>query len=370
MLNIYTIEQQEQWNAIVRSFHKYDVYWLNGYVKAFQLHGDGEPILFHYENDFMQGMQVVMKRDIAKDPRFADKLPANKWFDFATPYGYGGWLLEAKAPKNTDNIDASNLFDAYEGWCSTHNVVSEFVRFHPVLKNHTDIKNMYATTSLGNVIVMDISSEERIWANLTCKNRCAIRKAIKSGIEIYHGQYPKIYEEFRTIYNATMDKDNADDYYYFGAGFYKSILMDLLQNAQVFYAVLNGKIIAASIILAANGHLTYHLSGSLKEYQTLAPTNLLLYRAALWGSENGCKTFLLGGGVGAAEDSLYKFKKSFYRGEAYKFDIGKKIFLHNKYTELCTLRNISAEAAPHSGFFPKYRQYTVKTNCHAKEGRI
>lgn len=356
MLNIYTIAQREQWNTVVRSFHSYDVYWLNGYVKAFQLHGDGEPILFHYENDLMQGMQVVMKRDIAKDPRFADKLSVNEWFDFATPYGYGGWLLEAKAPKSTDSIDASNLFDAYESWCSTHNVISEFVRFHPVLKNHTNIRNTYTTTTLGNVVVMDISSEEHIWANLTCKNRCAIRKAIKSGIEIYHGQYPEIYEEFRTIYNATMDKDNADNYYYFETGFYKSILMDLLQNAQVFYAVLNGKIIAASIILAANGHLTYHLSGSLKEYQTLAPTNLLLYRAALWGSENGCKTFLLGGGVGAAEDSLYKFKRSFVRGEPCIYYVGKKIFMKMKYKELCELRNVECDLTHNTKhFFPEYR---------------
>lgn len=37
--------------------------WLSGYVKAFQIHGDGEPLLFHYEDERTRGMNVVMKRD-------------------------------------------------------------------------------------------------------------------------------------------------------------------------------------------------------------------------------------------------------------------------------------------------------------------
>lgn len=45
----------------------------------------------------MRGINVVMKRDIAADPHFAGSLPADTYFDFATPYGYGGWLLEGRA---------------------------------------------------------------------------------------------------------------------------------------------------------------------------------------------------------------------------------------------------------------------------------
>lgn len=46
MLTVYTIEQAEAWDDLVRTFSNYDVYYLSGYVKAFQLHGDGEPLLF------------------------------------------------------------------------------------------------------------------------------------------------------------------------------------------------------------------------------------------------------------------------------------------------------------------------------------
>ena len=42
-LSVYTLGQGEEWDAIVRTFKDYDVYWLSGYVKAFWLYGDGEP---------------------------------------------------------------------------------------------------------------------------------------------------------------------------------------------------------------------------------------------------------------------------------------------------------------------------------------
>ena len=105
-------------------------------------------------------------------------------------------------------------------------------------------------------------------------------------------------------------------------------------------------------MLVANGRMNYHLSGSLREFANLAPSNLLLYQAAMWGNLQGCKTLYLGGGVGSGEDSLFKFKKAFYRGEDLpRFHIGKKIFDREKYDELVSLRN----DIPESGFFPKYR---------------
>jgi len=344
MLNVYTLGKSEQWDAVVRTFKDYDVYWLSGYVKAFKIHGDGEPLLFVYEGENTRGINVVMKRDVARDIHFNKKIDTGRYFDFATPYGYGGWIIEGE---NTDE-----LYRMYEEWCVRNDVISEFVRFHPMLKNHEQVLSNYDVIPLGYTVALDLTSPEIIWANITSKNRNVIRKAQKNGIKIYNGRYPEIYEKFRAIYNKTMDKDNALDYYYFSNEFYQSVCEDLPQNAQVFYAELNGSVIAASIMLATNGYMNYHLSGSVKEYANLAPTNLLLYEASLWGYANGCKTLYLGGGLGSGEDSLFKFKKSFYRlDDLPQFHIGKKIFNQEKYQELVELRN----DLPDNTFFPKYR---------------
>lgn len=342
MLTVYTLEQAEEWDKVVHTFKDYDVYWLSGYVKAFQIHGDGEPLLFYYDDSTTRGINVVMKRDIAKDEKFVGKIPENTYFDFSTPYGYGGWLIEG------ESLDA--LLASYDSWLKANGIVSEFVRFHPMLKNHETCTSYYNVVQLGEVVHMELSSPETIWSNITSKNRNMIRKAIKNDIKIYQGRFPEIYNKFQEIYNGTMDKDNADAYYYFGDEFYESVLNDLSQNAQVFYAVKDDEIIAASIILAANGRLNYHLSGSLRDFSSLAPTNLLLYQVALWGSENGFDTLYLGGGVGSGEDGLLKFKKSFYRGDLNYYHIGKKIIDIESYNYLITISGISD-----SNFFPKYR---------------
>lgn len=343
MLSVFTLEQPEQWDSIVRSFEEYDVYWLSGYVKAFQIHGDGDPLLFFYEQGGTRGINVVMKRDVAKDAHFRGMIPEGRYYDFATPYGYGGWIIEGD--------DTERLFSAYREWLVKNEIISEFVRFHPMLNNHEDCSGFYEVIQLGEVVHMDLSSRQEIWDNITSKNRNVIRKAVKNGVKIFNGRFPEIYRQFREIYNKTMDKDHAEEYYFFGEAFYESVLEDLPQNAQVFFAEKDNTIIAASIILSANGRMNYHLSGSLREYSSLAPTNLLLYKAALWGCENGCRTLYLGGGVGSGEDSLFKFKRAFYRGELRHFYIGKKIYDQDKYNTLVGLR----EKIENPGFFPKYR---------------
>ena len=78
---------------------------------------------------------------------------------------------------------------------------------------------------------------------------------------------------------------------------------------------------------------------------------MLLYKAALWGSANGCRTMHLGGGVGSQEDSLFKFKKSFYRGDEHtRFAIGKKVFMQEEYDRLVAMREEVS-----GNFFPQYR---------------
>ena len=342
MITVYTLEESEQWDAIVRSFYQYDVYWLSGYVKAFKLHGDGEPIIICYEGESVRGINVVMRRDIATDAKFTGKIPKGRFFDFSTPYGYGGWIIEGENTKE--------LFSAYEKWLDDNGIVSEFVRFHPMLKNHEKCNGFYEVIRLGEVVHMDLASPEVIWDNIISKNRNVIRKAVKNGVSIYNGRFPEIFKAFKEIYDGTMDRDDAEEYYYFKEDFYKSVLEDLPQNAQVFYAKKGGRIIAAAIMIGANGRLNYHLSGSLREFSSLAPTNLLLYNAALWGCANGYKTLYLGGGVGSGEDSLFKFKRAFYRGDLNRFHIGKRICNRENYLYLL---QISGDC--NSDFFPQYR---------------
>lgn len=348
MITVYTLEQSEEWDQIVRSFNRYDVYYLSGYVKAFQLNGDGEPILIYYKNANTRAINVVIRRDLAEYKFFYGKLEKGVLYDITTPYGYGGFLVEG--------IDYESLQIEYEEFCKNEHIICEFVRFHPLLENWKGLENLYTEIHLGETVYMDTSSEEIVWQNIISKNRNMIRKAQKNGLKVYWGRDPKIIDSFIEIYNKTMDKDKADEYYYFDRMFYESILEDLKQNAMWFYAKKDDEITAIAIFMFCNGNMHYHLSASRIEYQKMAPTNLILYEAARWASAQGYKKLHMGGGVGSEHDSLYKFKKAFNRGEDLEFYIGKRIFDEEKYNELVQFRiDTDLKYNRENGYFPSYR---------------
>ena len=99
-----------------------------------------------------------MKRDIADCPYFKGKIEKDKYYDFATPYGYGGWIIEGKKTEK--------LFRSYESWIKKSGIISEFIRFHPMVKNHSVSQSFYEVIQLGEVVHMNLSSPEDIWNNI------------------------------------------------------------------------------------------------------------------------------------------------------------------------------------------------------------
>lgn len=71
---VYSIDENEKWDSLVKSFKEYDVYYLSGYVKAFKINGDREPQLYYFENATTRAINVVMKRDLFKETYFHNKV--------------------------------------------------------------------------------------------------------------------------------------------------------------------------------------------------------------------------------------------------------------------------------------------------------
>lgn len=357
LFSVYTLDEEKEWKSKVESFEKYDIYYSPNYVKAFQLHGDGEPLLIYYENkkDDFKAMNVVMKRDISEDENLKDKVDNNTYFDLSTPYGYGGLLIEGN--KNIDK-NIFNFKEQYINYCINNNIVSEFVRFHPLNKNNESAESIYNVVDLSKTVSIDLTTPDEIWDNLVGKNRNVIRKAVKSDVKVYWGRDLRLLDDFISLYNETMDRDKADEYYYFGEEYYKSVLEDLKYDMLFFYAVVDNEIASIAMILLGEDYMHYHLSASNKNYYKIAANNYLLYEAAAWGAENGFKKFHLGGGVGSSKDSLFKFKKSFSKKDTETtFFIGKRVFIKELYEEFVNLSRTSLNhPEDNNDFFPLYRQ--------------
>lgn len=352
MIYIINTTDEITWDDAVKKIPMADVYYMHEYMEAFRLHGDGESVLIEYVGDSCRGICAMMKRDVADDANFKNLIPSGKYFDIITPYGYGGFVFDRRPSAEDSERLRSELWEVL----ANEGAVAAFFRFHPVLANASCSRNILDVTDLGHTIALDLTSPEIIWENITSKNRNMIRKAEKSGIKIKHGKGMALLDVFIDIYNETMRHDKADEYYFFKREFYESIDRDLHENYEIFYAEYEDEIVAMSIILFSRTQMHYHLSGSRYEYRRFAPSNLLLYKAALWGCEQGFKTFHLGGGIGSVEDNLYKFKAAFNRNSDYQFSIGRKVIDNEKYQFLTNIReNNDSEFNKESSFFPVYR---------------
>lgn len=323
----FTTNDSGTWDNIVRSFKTHDIYYLSGYIKALEINGDGHGVLIYYNDGKTKAINVVMKRKI-------DDI----YSDFITPYGYGGFLIEG---------DSDIVLSQYRDFCLQNNIVSEFVRFHPILKNQDKDSILW-----GNTISLDTTSRELVLSNIKSKDRATFRKAINRGVTIRFTDTLELLDTFLEIYASTMDKDNADDYYYFSSKYYITLFEQLSGQVKVYYAEQNGTVIAMSLIFFCNNKAHYHLSCSTYEGLQCAATNLLLYTVANDCADMGYEYLHLGGGLGGKIDSLYKFKKAFNRGPDLNYYIGKKIYIPSVYQALCDQKNIVDDG----GFFPAYRK--------------
>lgn len=295
------------------------------------IHGDGDIYLVYFENEGEKFCYVVLQKDIAKLKKFAGLLPEGKYFDWETPYGYGGPLANGVISEESQKLFGTEIKE----YCNNNNIISQFVRFHPLLANENIIPNIIESKYMRETIYIDTSSIDLIVRNMDTKNRNMIRKAQKEGVEIVFKSIDK-FDEFIHMYNETMKMKDADDYYTFGNDYFVS-LAEMKENAFLAYAIYNNIIISGALFFFNDQYIHYHLSGADWKYRKCSPNNLLLYETACYASNKGIRKFHLGGGM-SENDSLFGFKKQFNKNGKVKFYIGRTIFDRESYDELLKIR--------------------------------
>ena len=250
-MNVLTPQTPEAWNAYVCSFAGWDIYYLCEYAVSLKLHGDGDPLLLCFEHGAERMCYVVMRKDIADDPRFHGLLPAGRLFDLETPYGYGGPLTDAPLSPEAQQIFMEEL----RAYCLEQRIVTQFLRYHPLLDNHGAVSPMTDTRYLRDTIYMDTASPELILANMDSKNRNMVRKAQRSGVTVRKAPMSE-YAPFLELYRQTMDKHSAEDYYTFGTSYFDYLCEHLSDHAFLLYAELEETPISGAIIWQARTPLT------------------------------------------------------------------------------------------------------------------
>jgi len=344
MLSVIGINETKKWDALVKSFKTFDVHYLNGYAKAFELHGDGEPLLLYYEGNGTRGMNVVLKRDIAKSDVFKDKLEKDTWFDLSTPYGYGGFWVEGSDLKSVD--------DEYSLFCKENGFISEFVRFNLFSGFETAYSGSIRTPSHNIVRTLDLSIEE-ILMDFEHKVRTNLEKGVDADLRIEFDEKGDRMEEFLQLYASTMVRTCAEPYYYFSKDFFEHLKK--LEESSVFVHVLHeDQVIASTLTLYGTENCYPFLCGSNHDYFNLRPNEFMQVETIKWAKAKGLKRLVLGGGYGE-DDGIYRYKRGFAPKGIYNYYVGTNIFDEGKYEKLVEMRRQEADFDPQKDYFPLYR---------------
>lgn len=344
MISMISIDETEKWDGIVKSFKNYDVNYLSGYAKAFRLIGDGEPLLFYYDDGATKAMNVVMKRDIAEMAFFRDRLNYNTWFDLSTPYGYGGFLVDGE-----NYVEVS---EAYDNYCRQQGFVSEFVRFQLFSKHQPYYSGISETYTHNVVRTLELSIDE-ILGDFEHKVRKNLKRAANSHLRVEIDTTGSRLDEFLNIYYGTMDRTNAAEKFFFSREFFQ-MLSEMNGNYAYLYVSSEGQVISTELVLYGSENCYSFLGGTNRDYFHLRPNDFLKFEIIKWAKDLGLKRFILGGGYGD-DDGIFKYKKSLAPNGVCDFYVGKKIFNEEKYKKLVAMRIISSKTDSETDYFPKYR---------------
>lgn len=325
-----------------------DIYFSKEYGKLYEKMENGKCVSFTLFHELGSVHHVFLKREIPID------VPgAGPYYDLITPYGYGGPIIEAEDERGKKEL-AHLFYREFRKYCQAENIVSEFIRFHPILKNAADFKGWYAIDFMRNTIQTRLDkTEDPLMSEYSPSVRRLIRKALEQGLEYNVSVNPRSLDRFKDLYFQTMNRNKADEYYYFDDEYFEQCLRLLGRQLVVVEVIWRGDVIAMSLNFVSNGIIHVHLTGSLEQHHHLHAPNMLQYALLCWGIENEIKLIHHGGGrTNDPDDKLYLYKKKYGRAQELEFHVGKKIWDPEIYRLLCRESGIGEN---HS-FFPAYRK--------------
>jgi hypothetical protein len=356
---ILSVKDNILWKSMLAKLNLKDPHYLPEYLQIYEEMSEGEPkthfggegLLFFYGDNDNFIIYPFFKRPI-------NVLSFHSFeglYDIISPYGYGGPLSRIKDETIGEEL-WRGFFDIFDRFCCESNIVSEFCRLHPLFENHKPIGLFSKGTvqKIGRIVYVDLNcSEEELITRMGKHHRRHIRTALRNpdlNFHIDHGN--KHIHEFYDAYIKTMQTVKARSCYQFSHDFFENATVTLGENLIPIYITYRDTYVSGLLTLRYNNMASHWLSGAKEEYLHLFVENLLHYASLVHLRNQGAKYCILGGGLSAQEDSLFRFKLGF--SELTKgFYIYKMIHLQRYYDKLIEARQNQTENT--TEFFPQYR---------------
>ncbi len=290
-----------------------------------------------------------MLRPLAAEPW--TRSGERRW-DAITPYGYGGPFAWGPGPR-----DDAAFWRAYGGWCREERIVSTFARLSLFKAQRATLPAPPQVRSPNVVRALD-GNLEAIWKDYSHKVRTNVRAAERAGVEVEIDRAGARMDAFLSIYEHTMRRRGAAEFYFFPRAFFERLAAGLAGHFVLVHAFARGKVVSSELVLCSEHHVYPFLGGTEAEAFPMRPNDMLRHRAIAWAIAERKKAFVLGGGI-APEDGIFKHKRAFAPDGVVPFEVACIV---NDAAGCRDLVRDRASAAAGGGpwtsspaFFPPYR---------------
>jgi len=239
---------------------------------ADHLYRDGQLIVFFFCSDQGKVYYPFFKRPL----KTIDRLPYvfDDFYDIIGSWYFGGPMADVF----TDRHQLLNEYTmAFSDFCARENIIAEFIRFDPGLKNHVFSDGYHDMSYNRETVFINLDQDyEQIWNDYKGRCRTAVRKALRNNIRISDDVTDGRIDAFARIYQSEMERKADSRHYFFSPRFFFDIIAALPDNFKYFFAFHDGRLCGATIVYYSP-HIAYDYLmatdvGSWK-YQ---PNNLLL----------------------------------------------------------------------------------------------
>ncbi len=315
-----SIKNNKDWIDIINKFPEklQDIYYHPDYINMNCLKNDSEGYMFVNQNNNEIWAYPFIK---IKIPDFEINLKDKIYYDLETPYGYGGPISNSQ---NKKFIKESN--DKFNQWMKKNNIIAEFFRFHPLLKNLDLVDNSIEIIENRKTCSIKLDNLEENDLFYTPKVNNMIRRAENSNLISFISKDKKDFLDFKKIYEDLMKLKNADKDLFFSDNYFEKLFQLIKKNG--FLSVIKNdksQFLAAAVFLFSKKMCHYHLSATNHKYNYPGINNLLIHKAALNAKNMKIDILHLGGGnTNLDKDSLFLFKESMSNLKHF-FHIGKRI---------------------------------------------
>ena len=320
MIKVLSLSEAVEWNRLLSLLPKErkDVYFTPEYYSLYEAYGDGLACCFVLSDGDSIALYPFMKNPITTLGYELDK----EYYDIQGAYGYNGLITN-----NTDVTFLQQVWRAFDQWCQENDIVAEFMRFHPVMKNYEWTADHFRKIYDRNTVYLDLTqSEDDIFAGFDKGTRQHVRKAAKS-IEIRRAERTEENVRiFNRIYRENMEHVNSIPYLFFNLQHFRNMFCQ--DNIEFFIAWQGDTPIACYSGLVSEEYYGNYLRASLTEYNKTGVNTLMYWSMIQSAKSHGCHYVHFGGGTsGDPENSLLHYKMNFSKTLS-EFWIGKRV--HNQ----------------------------------------